>query len=284
MKTNTIILSIAALLLFSSTGCQKHEDPAPYVPAKMTANMSIMEFKGLYPGQPYNIPSYSDIVLAGKVISTDRHGNFYRSFFIQDTTANGGGIEIKLGLTGMYNDYKVGQIVYVKPNGLCLGRYGGLLNIGYRSLNPRYETAFIDVPAIIKATIFRGEQSTPVAPVDIFTAADLTDARYGTWVTLKEARYQGGSYFLNGTTHSPWDKWAKKPDTLDDDTAYGEQRFLLADGSTVVVVRSSGYAKFADNVVPFAVNQKVNVTGVLTRYNNIIQLMLNTDADAVAVP
>lgn len=283
MKTNIILLSITTLLLFSLTACQKQENPAYMMPVEMTANMTIMEFKDLYPGTPYNIPSYSDIVLAGKIISTDQYGNFYRSFFIQDLQPNGGGIEVKIGLTGLYNDYKVGQVVYIKPVGLCLGKYGGLLNLGYRSLNSKYETGFIDIPAIIKNTIFRGEQSTPVSPVDITTAADITEARYGTLVTLKNAGYVSGSYYLNNVTHSPWDKWAKKPDTVDDDTAYGEQVFQLGDG-TSITIRTSGYAKFAANTVPFTAGKKANITGVLTKYNTTIQLVLNTDTDVVALP
>ena len=277
MKVKTIILSITALLLFSFTGCRKYQDPAPYTPAVLTSNMSIKDFKALHKGSPLNIPTFSDIIIAGKVISTDKYGNFYRSFFIQDTTLNGGGIEIKAGLTGMYNDYKIGQVVYVKPAGLTLGNYGNMIDLGYRSLNPKYQTAYIDIPAIIQATIFRGVQSTPVAPVSITAVADITDARYGTWVTLQNAEYLGGR---NGLT-----TWAMPPNPALDETAnYGEQNFRLAGSNTTVVVRSSGYSKFAGTTVPFTIGQRVNITGVLTRYNNTIQLVLNTDADAVAAP
>ena len=287
MKMKTIILSITALLLFSSMGCQKYEDPAPYTPLEMTANMSIKQFKTLYVDRSVKIPSYDATILVGKVISTDRYGNFYRSFYIQDTVKNGSAIEIKVGLTGMYNDYKIGQMVYVKPAGLCLGRYGGMISLGYPT-SDRYENGYIDIPAIIKRAIFRGIQSTPIAPVNITKASDITENLYGCWVTLKGATYMGGSYYINNTTTDPWDKWAKKPATLGDDTAYGEQQFLLADGNTIVVVRTSGYAKFADNKVPFNVGEKANVTGVLTKYINpagtrtTIQLILNTDADVVA--
>jgi len=282
MKIKTNILAIAAIALFSFTGCKKYDDPAPYTPAVMEANMSIMELKALHVTAAYHIPTFSDIVIAGKIISTDQHGNFYRSFFLQDTTADGGGIEVKIGRTGLYNEYKVGQVVYIKPAGLTLGSYGGMVDLGYRSIDPRYQTTWLDVPAIINATIFRGVHSTPVVPVDITTAADITNARFGTLVRLKGATYQGGSYYANNTTHAPWYKWAKKPDDLNDDTAYGEQVFFLAD-NTRIIVRTSGYAKFAGTTVPFAIGQKVDITGVLTKYNVNLQLILNTDADAKAV-
>jgi hypothetical protein len=280
MKMKTILLSIAALLLLSLSGCQKtYDDPAPYPrvdTAVMKANKSIMDFKAMYTGRPTEIPTFDPTIIAGKVISTDRYGNFYRSFFIQDTTANGGGIEVKIGLTGLYNDYKIGQMVYIKPTGLCLGQYGGLLNLGFRSLNTRYETAYIDAPAIIKATIFRGEQLTPVTPLNITSSADINDTRYGTLVTLKNATYAG-----SGNDLTTWARPAN-PD-LEEEANYGEQYFLLEDGSRVVV-RTSGYSRFAGTTVPFAVGQKVNITGVLTKYITTNQLMLNNDTDAVAVP
>ncbi|MCL2097306.1 MAG: DUF5689 domain-containing protein [Bacteroidales bacterium] len=284
MKIKTTILSIAALLLFSLAGCQKYDDPAPYKLVEMNSNMTIMEFKALHTTGPLIIQR-DDIVLGGKVISTDKYGNFYRSFYIQDES---GGIEIKIGTTGLYNTYNIGQWVYIKPYDLCLGNYYGMLSIGYRSLNPRYETAYIDVPGIINETIFRGQQSTPVLPVAIFTAYDITTAHYGTLVTIKNAAYMGGSYYLNQVTVAPWDKWAKKPDMISEDDvisedmdyAYGEQRFQMDDGTTVVV-RTSGYSRFADLTVPFQIGEKADLTGILTRYNNVPQLILNTDTDVV---
>ncbi|MDR2359237.1 MAG: DUF5689 domain-containing protein, partial [Prevotellaceae bacterium] len=50
-----------------------------------------------------------------------------------------------------------------------------------------------------------------------------------------------------------------------------------------IAVRTSGYAKFADTPVPFAAGAKVNLKGVLTRYNNTFQLALNTDRDVEVV-
>ena len=281
MKMKTILLSIAALLLLSLSGCQKtYDDPAPYPrvdTALMKANKSIMEFKAMYSGEATKIPTYDTTIIVGKVISTDRYGNFYRLFYIQDTTANGGGIDVKIGLTGLYNDYKIGQLVYIKPVGLCLGKYGEMISLGLYTTT-RYQTAYIDVPAIIQATIFRGELSTPIIPMNITSSADINDARYGTLVTLKNATY-------NGSGTSGLKTWARpaNPD-LEEDANYGEQNFLLEDGVTNIVVRTSGYSRFAGTTVPFAVGQKVNVTGVLTRFNTTIQLMLNTDTDAVAVP
>ena len=106
------ILKYAAVLLASAAltaGCQKFEEPEPFVPAEMEATMTLAEFKALYTGFPMEITDGS-IVLEGKVISTDRSGNVYRSLYIEDATA---GLEVKIGKTGLYNDYKEGQTISI---------------------------------------------------------------------------------------------------------------------------------------------------------------------------
>ena len=80
------------------------------------------------------------------MISEDRSGNVYKSLYIQDET---GGIELKLGKNGLYNDYKLGQWVYVKCSGLTLGAYNGMVQLGWESNDSKYETSYIEVQYII---------------------------------------------------------------------------------------------------------------------------------------
>ena len=70
-------------------------------------------------------PDASNKYIKGKVISSDRQGNIYKSLFIDDGTA---GIELKL-YNGLYLDYYLNlatmesQWVYVRLDGLFLGNY-----------------------------------------------------------------------------------------------------------------------------------------------------------------
>ena len=282
MKTiKYIALSQAILLLVSLSGCSKYDDPEVLKPANMQATMTIKQLKEKYTGGATTLND-KDAVIQGTVISTDKYGNFYRSIYIQDATT---GIEVKIGRTTLYNTYKEGQIVYVKTSGLCIGKYGGLLQLGYPSLDSRYETAYLDAQMIIDGSVFAGAMSgTPVDKADISSSAGLTEDRLSTLVTLKGATYKSGTYRLNNVNY-PLTIWAKKDntDTPEDDSAYGEHTFTLSDG-TEIVVRTSGYSKFAENKVPFAVGEKGDLTGVLTRYNTTYQLLLNTDKDVVKVP
>ena len=86
-----------------------------YEPVTMTPNTTIAELKALYKNAPVKIDK--DILIGGQVVSEDRSGNIYKSLYIQDAT---GGIELKIGKNALYNDYKLGQWVYVKCSGLTI--------------------------------------------------------------------------------------------------------------------------------------------------------------------
>jgi hypothetical protein len=272
------ILPTCLILLLFITGCNKFDPPGFSAPTEMQATMTIKELKGLYMGGGTLIED-KDAVIRGTVISTDKYGNFYRSIYIQDETT---GIEVKIGKTALYNNYKIGQIVYVKVYRLSLGQYGGLLQLGYTSTDPRYETSYLDADLIIHNSVFAGAMSaTPVVPAEITLGTDITEDRMSSLVTIKNAVYKSGTYRLNNITY-PLTAWAKKddPETSADDSAYGEHIFALSD-NTEIVVRTSGYSRFAETEIPFSAGDRGDITGVLTRFNTTYQLILNNDIDAV---
>ena len=134
MRKIFIAISIAALAALAS--CSEwepvvtinYDDPGVAEPVNMTANCTIAELKAKYKtiGEPVKIDD--DLIICGQVASEDRSGNIYKSLYLQDAT---GGIELKIGKSALYNDYKPGQWVYVKCEGLTLGNYSGMLQIGY---------------------------------------------------------------------------------------------------------------------------------------------------------
>ena len=182
-----------SLVLFTAwmtlSGCQKFTEPEPYQRADMESNMTLKDFKALYAGTPVEFADTTSIVLEGKIISSDRSGNLYRTLYIEDSTA---GIEVKIGKTGLYNDYKMGQTLYIQPRGLCLGDYNGVLQIGLKSYDSEYETTWIDVQTIIDRTVFRGDAGEPLPPTDIMSKSQITDAMLCRYVRIMGFTYQGG--------------------------------------------------------------------------------------------
>ena len=213
MKRIYNILLAAAVILPSSAllnSCEeftpvftgKYPEPENWEPVVMEATHTIQELAAMYtPGQPFEIED--DIVIAGRVSTSDQAGNFYRSLYIQDET---GGIEIKMGKTGLYNEYKPGQTVYVKCKGLWLGMYGyddddryggsGMVQLGYEDPTGEYETSYIEVQSLIDAHVFRGAEGDPLEPVEI-TENDLP----GQWDTQAGNKYVGTLVTLRGLTY-----------------------------------------------------------------------------------
>ena len=174
-----ILIFAAALLAFSS--CQsfkeewqpvftgEYDDPAVDQPVTMTRTHTIAELAAMYKtGIPWTIDE--NIVISGIVSTTDRYGNFYKSFYIQDET---GGIELKLGKNGLYNDYLPGQRIYVDCRDLELGMYGykggsgnGMVQIGFNNGgDDTYETSYIESSILIDSHVFKGEVEDEVEPI-----------------------------------------------------------------------------------------------------------------------
>ena len=113
--------------------------------------------------------------IKGQVISTDITGNIYRELYIQDQT---GGIDVKLGKSSLYSEYRLGQWVYVKCSGLTLGAYNGMPQLGMEPDNTstnEYETSYIDVQAIIDQHVWKGAYDTPLQPI-VVSETDLKNA------------------------------------------------------------------------------------------------------------
>ena len=114
----TTLLSLLAVVL-SITACLNgdFDEPPINIPTvDFSSNTTIAALKALYQGSLDSISD--DIIIKGKVVANDESGNLYKKLVIQDETA---GIEILLNKTSLYNEYKLGQEVYVKCKGMYLG-------------------------------------------------------------------------------------------------------------------------------------------------------------------
>ena len=173
-----------------------YEDGKAFTPVNMDSevNATIADIKALYTSHGAPVDILDNKIIKGEVTTSDEDGNVYREIYIQDAT---GAICLKLGRSSSYDDYKVGQILYVKCRGLVVGEYGyksgnyggaGLLQLGLKGdgwedyqdgltdVEPEYETSYFDLTSIINQHVFRGAilpEAQRVKPVS-FTGAELT--------------------------------------------------------------------------------------------------------------
>lgn len=257
---HSIFSVIIAALLFA--GCDLTPDVAP-VPTYdgPAANTTIAELIAMH--EIGSLDSYvhlsedsADIVICGIVTTSDKHGNCYKYINIEDGT---GGIQIKINNTALYNKYRVGQRVYVKCNGLDLGDYRKLPQLGYWA-NDGMEP----IPSA-KASRYIFCDGVPEAfePQIVLTSIPSADAISPTWynrlVKLENC------YFVEGGMA-----------TFCDANAATSRDIKMADGTTITM-RTSNYADFINEMLPTG---NGNVVGILTRYNNTVQIVIR-DLDDV---
>jgi hypothetical protein len=155
---------------------------------------TIADVKAMYTengSKPYLVKKRC--VIKGQVTTSDQVGNLYKSLYIQDETA---GIEIKIGKNGLYNEYKLGQWIYVDCDGLTIGDYNGMINIGYADPTGEYETGYLEHSYIIDLHVFKGEYADPVEPVVIKEADLHKKVNLGRLVTIEGLKYDNHVFIL----------------------------------------------------------------------------------------
>lgn len=188
----TIILAAAALFAgceeFQPVFTDKYPDPEQqyiYTDDDFGGKFTtIAELKKMYNGKPVKINKRC--VIKGQVTTSDQVGNLYKSLYIQDETA---GIEVKIGKNGLYNEYKLGQWLYVDCTDLTVGDYNGMINLGYEDPTNEYETSYLEHAYIIDSHVFKGEYADPVQPVEVTESDLLKEVNLGRLVTIKNLKY-----------------------------------------------------------------------------------------------
>lgn len=200
-RIHTFILAAAALFVgceeFQPVFTGKYDDPEYqkiYTDADFESFTSIAEVKDMYVAngsKPYKIQE--TCVIKGQVTTSDQVGNLYKTLYIQDETA---GIEIKIGKNGLYNEYKLGQWLYVDCTGLTVGDYNGMINIGYEDPTGEYETGYLEHQYVIDYYIYKGAYDTPVKPVVVTEDELHNKENLGRLVTIENLKYDNHIFIL----------------------------------------------------------------------------------------
>ena len=159
-----------------------------------------------------------DVVIKGKVISSDAEGNVYKSLYIYDGTA---AIELKL-YNGLYLDYLLdldnmkSQWVYVRLDGLYLGNYRMMLSIGgapsdginTAGTHKYYANSNLDNPRVAKLNVFAGEyvplEASDILEVDASNYTSLGEDQLGRLVRFKGIKVRYAGYpNQDGVTNPP---------------------------------------------------------------------------------
>ncbi|WP_299058733.1 DUF5689 domain-containing protein [uncultured Polaribacter sp.] len=169
--------------------------------AKKLQLKTIQQVKELYIKGNDPLKITSNIVVKGYVVSSDKSGNFYKEFYMQDAPENPtAGIKVSINLTNSYNKFNLGREIYIRLKGLYIGETNsgdGIISIGGK-------VKITDVTEIDNITvnqmpnhIYRTEITEEIIPKIIDFAA-INEADIGTFITLEnvffEAELAGKSF------------------------------------------------------------------------------------------
>ena len=217
-----------------------------------------------------------DTQIKGVVIGNDAGGNIYKSVYLQDAT---GVIQLCINRSNTSVYLPVGQTVLVELNGLYVGSYGKQPQIGggsyvsgnYVNLSRMEQAVWMQHFKLVGKTDGTLETVTPIEVKAVATGSSVRIIRLDDGTALNIEKDCGRLVTLRDIELGEADGTS----TYATATATTNRSFKDIN-SGALALRTSNYADFALAVMPTG---KLDITGILGRYNNGWQLLLRTEAD-----
>jgi hypothetical protein len=241
MKQLIIYISLT-LLVFSTTSCDDTIKP-PVKPEESYNIISIKSLKAkLDPAVADSVYLDTDEYIAGVVTANDASGNFYKQIYFQDGTA---GLTVKINSTKISSLYSPGDSLVIRLKELYLSSYAGVTQLGTYYEDDLGLIRFGGIQAfdILNFIFQKGFKGVPEPKV--VTIKNLSDDMEGMLVKFENVQ------FRSDQLGQPWA-----------DGRYSGNR-LLTDCDTTIIVRSSSFASFADDIIP---ELNGSLTGIFSFY------------------
>lgn len=202
---------------------------------------TIQQVKELYITDTHPVEIFSDIVVKGYVVSSDKTGNFYKEFYIQDAPKNpNAGIKVSINLNKSYNKFNLGREIYIRLKGLYVGEINsgdGIITIGGKiKATENTEIDYISVNQLSKH-IFRTTITEEITPKKI-DFASLNEANIGTFIRLENV------FFEAKLTGKPY------VDPSEDFDTQRKIQTCLGLGYDDLLLETSSFSSFAHQTLP----------------------------------
>ena len=261
-KTNIILTLWMAVLCMAS--CNRWEAPDFEVPVYdgPAANHTIADIKAQHAvmgtGAQDSICRWNEtFIVKAVVVSSDQGGNCYKYMTVQDET---GGIEISIDRTGLYNEYPVGQTIYLDCRGLIVGDYHNKHQVGWKYSG---SVGRINQNALGRYLHKDGlpDPTNPLVanPIEITGNDQLTNQNVNCLVKINGCKFDN--------------KYDGMP-LASNDLTMDREVYI---GNATIIVRTSNYANFRS--IAIDANKEYCLYGILSIYNSEYQLTLRTKED-----
>lgn len=213
-----------------------HNLPAP------TASIEVLKGE-ILATTPQQIKD--NVIVVGRVISSDEDDNFYRTIVVDDGT---GAIEVMMGTSPLSADYPEGAIVALQLKGCYIGYQRGVAVVGTRA--PDYESYDIGYFAsreAIDKVVKRGDDVV-VQPARRVSIPELQRSDCGRLVAID------GLHLVATTSID-----TLAGETLHDAHWAGYSLFKSETGDSIAVY-TRDYARFAQHAIP---TDDVQISGIV---------------------
>lgn len=227
-----------------------------------------------------------DMQIKGYVTANDITGNIYNEVWIQDKT---GAISLSISQGGICGYLPVGAEILIDLKGLSVGNYRKQPVIGtpYTTVLTSGNNAGKEVTYVSRMnrmewiSHFKITGNKQVIEPEVFAegSAKTTwnlDADAGKLGTLKNVSFKNGSYYDSSKGQSVTVKYNDKAVYAHDFNT----SWYFWEQPTTVMLYNSPYCDFAARTLP---QGKVNLTGILKRYDNNWEIILRSLDDVQEV-
>ncbi|MBU0488605.1 MAG: choice-of-anchor J domain-containing protein [Bacteroidetes bacterium] len=247
-------LTLVAGILLASCVKKEFDIPPINIPkVDFSANMSIKDLKDSLGSQLLDSIE-GDWIISGIVTGNDESGNFYKKMVIQDTS---GAIEIGIDKSYLYNTFRRGQRVFIKCQGLYLGNYNGLIQLGYK-----YNGSIGRLPeTMVDGHLFLDSLPGPLPEAKVITLDNLVQADISRLVKIENVFFE-----------TPNVEYAPQTDDA-------TNRTIRDFSDNTMLLRTSKYADFSASSTPYGVGDLV---GILSLFGTDWQFYIRDLDDVVA--
>lgn len=273
--TKILMIIMTSLFLLGCVHDDQYDDPAldGYQCQDLTATLTIAEVKALHGSTRYVFPENSTAIMEGYVSSSDETGNIYKTIYIQDDPVNPTqGFVISIDAVSNYTKYPQGSKIYIKLNGLALGTYGSLVQLGVEDANA-IATGVDAVSRIpereVPNHIFKSCSEKKEIVPKVMTLAEMVtsnDKFLGCLIQVNDVEFD---------KRALCSVYAPPTVTVDRTIGEGWNNTTSAYVKTAVV-RNSGYSSFANQILPSGNGKFV---GIYSKFNSTYQMYIVRASD-----
>ena len=262
-----IFILFTAFILSACVHDDKYDQPdlEGFQCGELTSTLTIAQVKAKYTGNTpanstYVFPDDSNDIIEGYVSSSDDTGNIYKYIYIQDSPTNPTeGFTLSVNSLSNYTKFPQGSKIYIKLNGLAVGVYGGVIQLG-----AVVGGVYGRMPeAKVASNILRScDEKQEIVP-KVMTLAQMVSANdklLGCLIQVNDAEFTSAALC---SAYAPAGLTVDRP---------------IADPSTATtrIVRNSGYASFTNKILPAG---KGKFVGIYSKFNTTYQMYIVRDTD-----